>query len=66
MDDRGVADPPKANATHHEAGESVRAVLLSKGIVPEQRPTPRKSFQQLIREEEARQHILIEERITSH
>jgi len=32
MNDRGVTDLPKANATHHEAGDSVRAVLLSKGI----------------------------------
>lgn len=63
MDDRGVTDLPRANATHHEAGDSVRAVLLSKGIVPEQLPTPRKSFQQLLREEEARQRILAEERL---
>lgn len=63
MDDRGVTDLPRANATHHEAGDSVRAVLLSKGIMPEQLPTPRKSFQQLIREEEARQRILVEERL---
>ena len=57
VDDRGVTDLPQANATHHEAGDSVRAVLLSKGIVPEQLPTPQKSFQQLLREEEARQRI---------
>jgi DNA-damage-inducible protein D len=63
MDDRGVTDLPRANATHHEAGDSVRAVLLSKGIVPEQLPTPRKSFQQLLREAEARQRILAEERL---
>jgi len=63
MDDRGVTELPTANATHHEAGDSVRAVLLSKGIVPEQLPTPRKSFQQLLREEEARQRILVEERL---
>ena len=63
MDDRGVADLPGANATHHESSDSVRAVLLSKGIVPEQLPTPLKSFQQLLREEEARQRILAEERL---
>jgi DNA-damage-inducible protein D len=63
MDDRNVTDLPRANSTHHEAGDSVRAVLLSKGIVPEQLPTPRKSFQQLLREEEARQRILAEERL---
>lgn len=60
MDDGGVTDLPTANATHHEAGDSVRGVLLSKGITPEQLPTPRKSFQQLMREEEARQRILAE------
>ncbi len=63
MDDRGVADLPRANATHSEAGESVRALLLSKGITPERLPTPRKSFQQLLREEEARQRILAEDRL---
>jgi hypothetical protein len=63
MDDRDVVDLPRANTTHHEAGDSVRAVLLSKGIVQEQLPTPRKSFQQLLREEEARQRILAEERL---
>ena len=63
MEDRGVADLPRANATHLEAGDSVRAVLLSKDIVPEQLATPRKSFQQLLREEEARQRILAEERL---
>ncbi|HKV82931.1 MAG TPA: hypothetical protein VJN88_00140 [Ktedonobacterales bacterium] len=63
MDDRGVGTLPRANATHHEAGDSVRAVLLSKGIVPEELPTPHKSFQQLLREEEARQRILTEERL---
>ena len=34
-----------------------------KGTVPEQLPTPRKSFQQLLREEEARLRILAEERL---
>jgi hypothetical protein len=63
MDDRGVSDLPRANATHYEAGDSVRTLLLSKGIVPEQLPTPRKSFQQLLREEEARQRILAEDRL---
>jgi DNA-damage-inducible protein D len=63
MDDRAIVDLPRANATHHEAGDSVRAVLLSKGIIPEQLPTPNKSFQQLLREEEARQRILAENRL---
>lgn len=63
MDDRGVASLPAANTTHHEAGDSVRALLLSKGIVPESLPTPRKSFQQLLCEEEARQRILAEDRL---
>lgn len=63
MDDRGVTDLPQAYATHYEAGGSVRALLLSKGIVPEQLPTPNKSFQQLLREEEARQRILADNRL---
>lgn len=58
LDDRGVPDAATANATHHEAGDSVRALLVSKGIYPEQLPTPMKSYQQLLREEEARQRIL--------
>jgi len=63
IDDRGDADLAAASATHHEAGDSVRALLLSKGITPEQLPTPAKSFQQLLREEEARAKILAENRL---
>lgn len=59
--DRDVSDIQTANATHHEAGDSVRALLVSKGIYPEALPTPTKSYQQLLREEEARQHILHED-----
>lgn len=62
MDDRAVTETPAANATHYEAGDSVRELLVSKGIVPERLPTPRKSFQQLMREEEARQRLLAEHR----
>lgn len=59
LDDRDVRDSAAtANATHHEAGDSVRALLLSKGIAPEALPTPPKSYQQLLREEEARRRIL--------
>jgi DNA-damage-inducible protein D len=59
--DRAVETPPAANATHHEAGDSVRALLVAKGIYPEQLPTPTKSYQQLLREEEVRQRILSED-----
>ncbi|HEY7973749.1 MAG TPA: hypothetical protein VID72_00265 [Ktedonobacterales bacterium] len=62
MDDRTVTEIGTANAIHYEAGDSVRELLVSKGIVPEQLPTPRTSFQQLMREEEARQRILAEHR----
>lgn len=60
--DRDVSDVQSAGATHHEAGDSVRALLVSKGIYPERcprrpLPTPTKSYQQLLREEEARQRI---------
>jgi hypothetical protein len=61
LDDRGVPDAAVANETHHEAGHSVRALLMSKGIYPERFPTPTKSYQQLLREEEARQRILQED-----
>jgi hypothetical protein len=59
--DRGVTELSTANATHHEAGDSVRSLLVSKGIHPERLPTPTKSYQQLLREEEARQHLLAED-----
>ncbi|MGZ3638315.1 MAG: DNA damage-inducible protein D [Ktedonobacterales bacterium] len=59
--DRDVSDMQTASATHHEAGDSVRALLVSKGIFPEALPTPAKSYQQLLREEEARQRILQED-----
>ena len=61
--DVGISGPEamKASATHYEAGDSVRGLLLSKGIYPEKLPTPGKSYQQLLREEEARQRILQED-----
>lgn len=59
--DRGVADKQMAYDVHHEAGASVRALLVEKGIYPEQLPTPNKSYQQLLREEETRQRLLRED-----
>ena len=61
LSDRGTAGANAANAIHHEAGDSVRALLVAKDIYPEQLPTPTKSYQQLLREEEARQRILSED-----
>lgn len=55
--DRGVMNRGGANVTHRDAGDTVRRALLSQGIRPEQLPTPAKSYQQLLREEEARQRI---------
>ncbi|HEV8191506.1 MAG TPA: hypothetical protein VGP82_08470, partial [Ktedonobacterales bacterium] len=60
-DEREVSTPEDANATHYEAGDSVRTFLLSQGITPEKLPIPTKSYQQLLREEEARQRILLED-----
>ncbi len=37
-------------AQTEEAGASVRALLVEKGIYPERLPTPSKSYQQLLRE----------------
>ncbi|HEX6122568.1 MAG TPA: hypothetical protein VFY89_05380 [Ktedonobacterales bacterium] len=39
----------------------MRAALLSKGIEPEELPTPTKSYQQLLREEEARAKLRAED-----
>jgi DNA-damage-inducible protein D len=61
MDERKVSEPAIANATHKEAGASVREVLLAKGIQPELLPKPTKSYQQLLREEEARARIAPED-----
>jgi DNA-damage-inducible protein D len=45
----------KANRTHHEVGREVRETIKRLGgIMPEDRPTPKKSIQQLQREEEKR------------
>lgn len=60
--DLDAACKSTANATHHEAGDSVRTLLIAKNIYPEQLPTPTKSYQQLLHEEEARQRILSEDR----
>lgn len=48
-------------AQTEEAGASVRALLVEKGIYPERLPTPSKSYQQLLREEEVRQRLLLED-----
>lgn len=61
MDERDVHTPIGANDTHKEAGASVREVLLAKGIRPEKLSTPTKSYQQLLREEEARARIAAED-----
>lgn len=63
MDERDVRTVGHANATHHEAGASVREFLLSQGVTPEALPKPSKSYQQLLREEEARQRIAAEDRM---
>src|SRR5712692_8158025 len=55
---RRVGDVPTANATHYEAGDAVRQTLLQKGIVPEELPTPSKSYQQLALEQKERQKLL--------
>ena len=59
--DRGVTDRTSANRTHQEAGDTVRSALLSQSIKPEDLPTPTKSYQQLLREEEARARIRAED-----
>ena len=55
---RRVGDAPTANATHYEAGDAVRQTLLQKGIVPEELPTPSKSYHQLVLEQKERQKLL--------
>ncbi len=61
MQAREVDTARGANNTHYEAGATVRNSLLSQGITPESLPKPAKSYQQLLREEEARQRILQED-----
>jgi hypothetical protein len=40
----------------------VRAFLASEGIVPEELPTPKKSYQQLLREQAVREWLAAEDR----
>lgn len=55
---RKVADPSTANATHYEAGDHVRNMLRSAGVpTPELLPTPRKSYEQLLREQIERERL---------
>lgn len=61
MSEGAVSTAEAANTTHYEAGDSVRTFLLSQGVVPEQLPKPTKSYSQLLREEEARARILLED-----
>ena len=54
MDIKGIRTPTDANHTHYLSGQSVRNYLLSEGIYPEQLPTPRESYKELVKREAAR------------
>lgn len=59
---RKVADPDTANATHYEAGNHIRIMLHSAGVpTPELLPTPRKSYEQLLREQIERERLAAED-----
>ena len=59
---RKVADPDTANATHYEAGDHVRIMLHNAGVpTPELLPTPRKSYEQLLREQIERERLAAED-----
>ena len=51
---KGDATPTQANRTHYDAGKAVRDFALAHGIVPEELPTPTKSYRQIVKEEAER------------
>ena len=62
LTERNVTNLPEANETHYGVGNRVRAFLASEGIVPEQLPTPKKSYQQLLREQAVRERLATKDR----
>jgi DNA-damage-inducible protein D len=62
LTERNVTNLPEANETHYGVGSRVRAFLASEGIVPEHLPTPKKSYQQLLREQAVRERLAAEDR----
>jgi DNA-damage-inducible protein D len=59
---RKIADPDVANATHYEAGDHVRVMLHNAGVpTPELLPTPKKSYEQLLREQVERERLTVED-----
>ena len=62
LESRGVSTLPEAHQTHRKAGEDVRGFLISQGVYPEQLPTPKKSYQQLLKEQAVRERLAAEDR----
>ena len=60
---RQVADAETANATHYEAGDHVRTMLQNAGVpTPELLATPKKSYEQLLREQLERERLASQDR----
>ncbi len=51
LEDQGIRTPRDANRTHYLSGQAVREFLAHEGILPEQLPTPTKSYKEIVREE---------------
>lgn len=62
LTERDVKTLPEANETHYGVGSRVRAFLASEGIYPENLPTPKKSYQQLLREQALRERLATQDR----
>jgi DNA-damage-inducible protein D len=60
--ENGVSTLAEANEIHYGVGTRVRAFLVSENIYPERLPTPKKSFQQLLREQAVRERLAAEDR----
>lgn len=52
----------EANRTHFDVGQRVRNFLVSEGIYIEKLPTPKKPYQQLLREQAFRERLAAEDR----
>lgn len=62
LTERDIKSLPEANETHYGVGARVRAFLASEGIYPEALPTPKKSYQQLLREQALRERLAAQDR----
>ena len=62
MQEQEPTTPTDATTIHKDTSAAVRAFFVSQGVYPEQLHTPEKSYQQLLREQAARERLAAQDR----